>query len=475
MVTSEFGDGTSVRSRIKSAWASYPKDYMALILIAWAVPAIYTLTNTYFIGRMEMEAIAISEQYETVGVLLEILLEMFPIAVLALVAKNLTDHTKVTSVVKSAIIMQLAITLVFMVIIMLGTGLLVESINTPVEIRDRTISFLQIKALAIPFESLGLLFIISIKAMRKGWLAIFIATLGVLINFSLDAVMISNFSFSLRLGLTGSAWDYVISKIIILIVAGTIFFYIVRSKPDMHFDKKDVGTIFRIGKYAGLESAVRNAGYILGMLIVLNTLGTAEYGGYGVAMTIMWLIFLIPVQAIGEATNVAIGNEYGRRSLQGMRDVQFVSLAIMTSYMIVVIVAGIFIWEPLSQFFNQNESIVEYSILTFQYLAVPYLFFTIGTAMRSLLIGTGKTSYYLVPSAVVNLGIYIPLGILVKLNMYAPSFAEVMTISFFVFAFDLVIVSYLVRRHYSNLEIELGTIPDSAPKDGRSVKPSGST
>ncbi len=440
---------------------------MGLILIAWAVPAIYTLTNTYFIGRMEMEAIAISEQYETVGVLLEILLEMFPLAVLALVARNLTDTTKVTRVVKSAALMQLTVTLTFMIFIMAGTGILVDSINTPEEIRERTISFLQIKALAIPFEALGLLFILAIKTMRRGWLAIGIAAMGVVLNFTLDAIMISDFSFSLRLGLTGSAWDYVISKIVIFIIASLIFFNIVRSRPNVEFDRGEASAIFRIGKFAGMESAVRNAGYIMGMLIVLNTLGTAEYGGYGVAMTILWLIFLIPVLALGEATNIAIGNEYGKRDLGGMKNVQMVSLIIMGSYMAVVIVAGLFIWQPLSQFFNQSPSIVEYSVLTFQYLAIPYLFFTLGTAMRSLLIGTGKTSYYLIPSAVVNLGIYIPLGILVKGSIYAPTFAEVMGISFFVFAIDLVIVTALVRKHYRNLEEELSGETELSMDEGR--------
>lgn len=462
----------SFLERIRAAWSSYPKGFIGLILIAWVIPAVYTLTNTYFIGLMEMEAIAISEQYETVGVLLEILLEMFPIAVLALVAKNLTDTTKVTSVVKSALLMQLVITLAFMLFIIFGTGLLVESINTPAEIRERSISFLQIKALAIPFESLGLLFIISIKAMRKGVIAIGIAALGVLINFSLDAVMISNYSFSLHLGLTGSAWDYVISKVIIFIVAGALFLNLVRSKPNVQFDKKEAATIFRIGKFAGLESAVRNAGYIMGMLIVLNTLGPEEYGGYGVAMTIMWLIFLIPVLAVGEATNVAIGNEYGKGSLKGMKYVQLMSLLIMSTYMLLVIIAGIFIWQPLSQYFNQNASIVEYSTLTFQYLAIPYLFYTIGTAMRSLLVGTGKTSYYLIPSAVVNLAIYIPLGVLVKASIYVPSFSEVMTISFFVFAFDLVIVTLLVLKHYKNLETELMEKSGSAKEEEKGVEAS---
>ncbi len=444
--------------RFRTAWPKYPKDFMGLILIAWVIPALYALANTFFIGRMEMEAIAISEQYETVGVTLEVLLEMFPLAVLALVARDLTQPDKVIRVVRSAVLIQLAITFAFMSVILAGVGYFVAAINTPPEIRLRTEAFLATKSLAIPFEALGLLFIISIKAMRKGALAVGIAAFGVAMNFVLDVFLISNFWFSFRLGLMGSAWGYVATKVAVCIVGAGGFYATVRARPEAKLDREETRAIFRIGKYTGLESAVRNAGYILGVLIVLNTLGAAEYGGYGVAMAIMWLIFLIPVLALGEATNVAIGNEYGKRSLQGIKDVQFVSLVLAGGYMMVVMLLGTFVWEPLSWFFNTNPTIVAYSTATFRFLAVPYIFFSIGNVLRSLFIGTGKTFYFLIPSTAVNLGLYIPLGILVKAGAFAPTFEQLMLISIAVFSSDLLIVSTLVRRQYRELRDELASV-----------------
>jgi len=101
-------------------------------------------------------------------------------------------------------------------------------------------------------------------------------------------------------------------------------------------------------------------------------------------------------------------------------------------------------------------------VRTFQYLAIPYVFFTVGSALRSLFIGTGNTLVYFVPSAAVNLGIYIPLGLLVKASVYTPSFVELMAISFVVFATDLVIVSLLTLREYRKLGKELS----SSAEDG---------
>lgn len=445
----------SIKERYSVAWASYPKEFMGLIVLAWAIPAIYSLVNTYYIGQMEMEAIAISEQYENVAVLLEILLEMFPIAVLALVAHNFTDAKKASDVIRAALPMQLLVTIGFMVLVFFGASMFVDVMNVPPEIASRTEAFLRVKVIAIPFESMAALFVISIKAMRRGRLAVLIAATGVAINVVLDTMMISDMSFSLRLGIMGSAWDYVISKILMFIIAMVAFYLTVRERPNVRFDRKMGEAILRIGKYTGLESAVRNAGYILGMLIVLNTLGTAQYGGYGVAMTILWMIFLIPVLALTEATNVAIGNEYGRKDLQKMRNVQTVSLMIMGLYMTAVAVLGCFIWHDLSSFFNKSQEIVDYSVATFFYLIIPYIMFALSSGLKSLFIGTGNTRYYLVPSTVVNLGIYIPIGIAVKMGYYLPSFDEIMTISFLVFAIDLIISAIMVKIHYRKLVGEL--------------------
>jgi len=167
------------------------------------------------------------------------------------------------------------------------------------------------------------------------------------------------------------------------------------------------------------------------------------------------MIFLIPVLALTEATNVAIGNEYGRKDLERMRNVQIVSLLILGIYMIAVAVLGCLIWYDLSSFFNKNQEIVDYSVATFYYLIIPYIMFALSSGLKSLFIGTGNTRYYLVPSTVVNLGIYIPIGIAVKMGYYLPSFDEIMTISFLVFAFDFVISAIMVRIHYRKLVREL--------------------
>jgi len=93
-----------------------------------------------------------------------------------------------------------------------------------------------------------------------------------------------------------------------------------------------------------------------------------------------------------------------------MKGVQTVLVVIMSTCIASMMLLGIFLWEPISSIFNVNARIVYYSVATFSFLAIPYVFFTKGSGLKSLFIGTGKTLYVLISSAVVNLGIYIPMG-----------------------------------------------------------------
>lgn len=91
-------------------------------------------------------------------------------------------------------------------------------------------------------------------------------------------------------------------------------------------------------------------------------------------------------------------------------------------------------------------------MLSFQYLAIPYVFFAVSSALKTLFVGIGNTLYYFIPSTVVNLAIYVPMGMMVKIGMWNPSFEGIMVLSFFVFASDMVISAWLVKRQYSVLQ-----------------------
>lgn len=237
----------------------------------------------------------------------------------------------------------------------------------------------------------------------------------------------------------------------LLAFSSLYFLHLIKANPKFEYDAKSSKYIVQIGKWNGLESLVRNVGYIIGVVAVVNFIGQYEpdaIGGYNTAMWVMWCITLIPVSAWVEATQIAIGNAYGQSDLQAMKDIQKISTIILSLYMIAWIFLGWAFWLPISRWLNQgvSDNVVQYSMLTFMYLIWPYILYTVGQGLKTVFIGTGRPQYVLIPSAIVNIFIYLPLGLMVKYSGLAVSYTQFLSVSISVFALDFALTCYYLWK-----------------------------
>ena len=154
----------SIKSRLAATFKPYQWGFIGFLILAALIPKIYELTNTFWIGQISYNALAITEQYEFLGVTIEIVNEMIPFGILALVAQNFTNKEKIASILKSGIILQIIFSSILMSIVMFFTPQFVSTIGTPTEIVSLTSNYLLLKAIALPFDSVAILLLIAIKA-----------------------------------------------------------------------------------------------------------------------------------------------------------------------------------------------------------------------------------------------------------------------------------------------------------------------
>ncbi|HXX55702.1 MAG TPA: MATE family efflux transporter, partial [Methanoregula sp.] len=281
----------------------------------------------------------------------------------------------------------------------------------------------------------------------------YLVLISVIVNVVLDLFLISNFDFSMHLGLPGVAIGYVISKILLFLISLIFITYLLEINWKSYLFlpwRSYVKPLFSIGGWTGIDSLVRNVGYI-GTLMVLNAMGTAEYGGYELAMTVMWTL-IIPMLALGEGTSIVIGNYFGEKKIREMKSVVLTSFILVTAYMAVIALLGIFLWTPLSQFFNQNPEMIRFSTTSFWWLIIPYILFGASTIIRSIFIGTGQTRNILYLGCIANFLIIIPFVILVKTGFIAATFENVMIQFVIVFVCDPIIAYLLARRLFRRIE-----------------------
>jgi len=442
-----------IRQRGKELVEVYPWHFIGFIIAAMLVPKLYDLSNVFWIGKMSYNSLAISEQYEFIGVTIEVVNEMIPFGILALVAQNYKNRKKILEILKAGLIIQLAFSLFVMAIVIGFTPTFVSTIGTPASIVNETTAFLLIKSIALPFESVALLLLIGIKSMQKGKEALYLVLISVIINILLDLFLISDCSFSMHLGLQGVAIGYVISKVVLMILSLVFITSLleINWKSYLVLPWRDyVKPLFSIGGWTGLDSLVRNAGYV-GTLMVLNAMGTAQYGGYELAMTVMWTL-IIPVLALGEGTSVVVGNYFGEKKIKEMKSVVLTSFILIMGFMTIISIMGIFLWTPLSRFFNQNPEMVAFSSTTFWWLIIPYCLFGASTILRSIFLGTGQTRYIFYLGCIANFLIIIPFVILVKTGFIAATFENVMIQFVIVFLFDPIIAYLFARRLIKKIE-----------------------
>lgn len=437
--------------RIKKQWnritQEYPWHFIGFLILAMMIPKFYELSNVYWIGRISMDALAITEQYEFIAVSIEIVNEMIPFGILALIAQNYHNRDKVIEILKAGLIIQIVFSLIVTGIVVFFTKDFVATIGTPAEIVSMTSGYLLLKSFALPFEAVAYILLIAIKSLQKGKEALILVTISVLVNMLLDLFLISNTPVSLHMGIQGVAIGYVVSKVLLMLISVAYVIHllrlditsIVRTKWRDH-----IVPLFRIGGWTGLDSLVRNIGY-MGLLLVLNVMGTNEFGGYGLAMWVMWTL-LIPVLALGEGTSVIVGNYFGEKRYGDLLNVVKTSLILVTAIMLAIAIIGIFGWQSISTFFNPNPDMVTYSVTTFWWLIIPYIGFGIGTIFRSIFYGTGQTKYIFYIACIINIGMILPFIVLIRMGIIPASFTSVMMFYMISFLLDPILAFIWARK-----------------------------
>ncbi|MGI0085303.1 MAG: MATE family efflux transporter, partial [Nitrososphaerales archaeon] len=125
---------------------------------------------------------------------------------------------------------------------------------------------------------------------------------------------------------------------------------------------------------------------------VLNVTGVNPYGGYELAMTVMWAL-IIPMLAISQGTNIVVGNLCGERNYLDLKRALFASLSIVPGIMIAVAVKGVLFWNDMSAFFKPKFSHGLLFDADIWWMMIPYIFYGVGSVLKSVFYGTGITKY----------------------------------------------------------------------------------
>lgn len=431
----------------------YPIGFMLFIVLSMLIPRFYRIINVYWVGHIDYSALAIAEQYEFIGIIIEIVNESIPFGILALVSQHYKKREKIIEQLKTGVLLQLFFSILFTSIIFFNINSFVDLIGTEIVLVDQTVRYLRIRALALPFESLAMLLILGLKSMDRPKVAVLAVTGNVIFNIFLDILLVSNISFSLQWGLQGVAWGFLLSNILFFLTSLTLTIKTLNLKKDelgLTNTKNDAIHLFGIGGWTGIDSLVRNMFYFV-TLQVLNFLGSDQYAGFQLFQMIMWTV-LIPVIALSQGTSIRVGNYLEEKNAkEKILSVLVVSSTLAFAFISLFGVLGLFSIDRLGYTFTNNPNVVYYSSTMFYWQIIPYILFAASMNIRSIFYGTGKTKNILIVSLILNLGVIFPFFLMMDNGIIAKSFASVMLMFVFVDFIDFIVTILLARRTYSKL------------------------
>ena len=325
------------------------------------------------------------------------------------------NYGKLKKTVYTALVSFLVISVMLGVIGLAFSKNIMIAMNTPVEVLDMSVTYLQIYFLGLPFlfmyNILSTMFTSIGESKIPLWLLIFSSVL----NIIMDLWMVGG----LKLGVFGAALATLIAQCISAVLSLLIFLYRMRKYASLFhwFDKKELRTMLKIA----IPSILQQSTVSIGMMIVqavVNPFGTQALAGYAATMRVENVFSLIFV-SIGNAVSPFVSQNLGagkiNRIKKGYRaalllDVCFAVLAFVIIETMHTQISSLFLGKDGTQLAYQVSG--DYM----KWIGYFFIFMGIKMATDGVLRGIGNMQPFLIAN-MVNLAIRLSVALI-----FAPRF-----------------------------------------------------
>ncbi len=401
--------------RIISALKTINYRLWFAILAAMLLPTVYQTVRIFFLGDMPSDGgVNIASQLQWVNLFYEVVQEALILPLFFLLGKSMEDKNKFANKVRTGLIVTGGIYAVLSLIVIVSARPLIAFMGQDPALIDNTVTYVRLETLAALFATLWRFLSLVLVTLKKDGYMYLILAVQTALSVLLDVVLVSNLSVSAKLGVNGIACTNII-------VNGTIFVIAIvllhREKiPVFAKEKLRFGWLkewFRVGKFSGLESLLRNAVFMLMVVRMVNLV--AEQGNYWLANSFIWNWLLLPALALADLVKKEIGE-----SKDNIRTKTFGYL-VLTSIFAAVWLLGIPLWKPFLQYvMNVTEYETVYNIVLVQ--TGFYITFLFNSCIcDSMFYGLGKTNYMLIQSLCIDGAYYGFMFILYITRVFVPT------------------------------------------------------
>ncbi|MGI8431415.1 MAG: MATE family efflux transporter [Chthoniobacterales bacterium] len=355
----------------------------SFLAVSMAAQTLYLLADLYWVGRLGKEAIAAVGVAGNLTMIVLAVTQMLGVGTTTLIAQaaGRKDQPQAELILNQSLVLSLAVAL--------GLGVLGFFIRVPYAnslSADRATAALAhsylvwfIPALVLQFPLVALGSALRATGIVKP--AVALQVLSVFLNIVLAPLLVFGLVGLPRLGVTGAALATFIS---ILIADVLMVFYFLKKYDYLRFRRKlwrpqfaTWWAMLRIGLPAGAEFAVLFL-FIVIVYGIIRDFGPAAQAGFGVGARVMQSLFL-PVVALSFAIGPIVGQNFGGRHADRVRQSVKVAIGLAAAIMLVLAVLTHFLAGSLLRPFSNDPRVIAFGseylrIAAFNFVAAGIVF-----------------------------------------------------------------------------------------------------
>lgn len=421
------------------------------ILATMLLPAIYQTARIFFLGAMPDDwGFNIASQLSWVNLFYEVVQEALILPLFFLLGKSLNDKKELSNKVRTGLITTVGIYSVVSAIIMIFARPLVVFMAQDGALVDSTVTYIRLETIAALFSTMWRFMMLVLITIKKDKYLYVVLAVQMALSILLDTFFVSNLSVSLKLGVNGIAITNIIVNCLLVIVAVILLY-----REGLPLFKKELDLTwlkewFKVGKFSGLESLIRNFVFMIMIVRMVNVV--AEQGAYWVANNFIWQWLLLPGLALADLVKkeVAEDNENIPNKTFGY--------ILLAGIFALFWIASIPLWKP---FLKYVMNVTKYETV-FRIVLIQtgfYITFLFNSCIfDSTFYGLGKTNFMLIQSLCIDIGYYGVMFILYVTGVFVPSLIGIALMFGVGMVLDFIptMVLYILMLKKENLKVKFG-------------------
>lgn len=385
------------------------------IVLANILQSAYQITDTFWVGRLNAEAVAAVSLAFPISFLMIAIGSGLPIAGAVLIAqlKGRGDERAMNHVAAQTLLMVLAVSVITSTVGYVLSEPIVRLMGAEPNVLPDAVRFLQ-------FTFLGFIFVFGFyvyQSLMRGLgivtTPMFIVLFTVLLNLALDPLFIFGWGPIPAMGVSGAALATLMTQALATIIGFTLLFrgnHGLRLKlRDFRPDWSVLCKAFLLGAPASAEQAARSMSFTLMTLLVAG-FGTISTAAFGTGMRLINFV-MIPAMGFSMATSTVVSQNIGAGKLERAERTNWV--AVLLSFVVLEAIGiPLFFWaRPFVTFFVPKGGASIDAAVDFIRLFAPTLGFVgIQQVITGTLRGAGNTTAALMQAIVTQWVLRFPLA-----------------------------------------------------------------